>query len=66
MSAGDSRYVGDGVHELRLHFGPGYRVYYLHHGYAIIVLLCSGDKSSQTRDIQTAKRLTRQWRRDHG
>nr|WP_229212390.1 type II toxin-antitoxin system RelE/ParE family toxin [Duganella sp. HH105] len=54
------------MHELRLHFGPGYRVYYLHHGYAIIVLLCSGDKSSQTRDIQTAKRLTRQWRRDHG
>ncbi|MBV6321664.1 type II toxin-antitoxin system RelE/ParE family toxin [Duganella violaceipulchra] len=63
---GDTRPIGDGVNELRLHLGPGYRVYYLHHGYAIIVLLCGGDKSSQGRDIRAAKRLARQWRLDHG
>ncbi|MYN20353.1 type II toxin-antitoxin system RelE/ParE family toxin [Rugamonas sp. FT107W] len=63
---GDTRTIGEGVNELRLHFGPGYRVYYIHHGYAIIVLLCGGDKSSQGRDIRAAKRIARQWRLDHG
>ena len=62
---GDTATVGDGVMELRIHFGPGYRLYFIVHRTAIVVLLCGGDKSSQARDIATAKRLARQWRQDH-
>ncbi|CAG0911476.1 unnamed protein product, partial [Cyprideis torosa] len=51
--AGDSRSLGDGLHELRIHLGPGYRVYYLVDNQTIIVLLCGGDKSSQRRDIRS-------------
>ena len=46
-----------GVRELRLHYGPGYRVYFVSRGAEIVLLLCGGDKSSQARDIETAKRL---------
>jgi putative addiction module killer protein len=46
--------VGHGVSELRIRFGPGYRVYYLHRGSVLIVLLCGGDKSSQDVDIAKA------------
>lgn len=53
---GDVRAVGDGVWELRCHFGPGYRVYYSRVGEAVVVLLCGGNKSTQKRDIVTAKR----------
>ncbi|MES2759717.1 MAG: type II toxin-antitoxin system RelE/ParE family toxin [Pseudomonadota bacterium] len=63
---GDTASVGDGIRELRIHFGPGYRLYYLQHGLAIVVLLCGGDKSSQTRDINTAKALAREWRITNG
>lgn len=63
---GDTVSVGDGVQELRIHFGPGYRLYYCLHGLAIIVLLCGGDKSSQKRDIELAKRLALEWRQNHG
>ena len=52
---GDSKALGDGVHELRVDFGPGYRVYYGIDGETVVVLLCGGDKSSQTRDIARAK-----------
>ena len=53
----DSKSLGDGVHELRLKFGPGYRVYFTHHGVRIVLLLCGGDKGSQSRDIARAKQL---------
>ena len=51
----DCEPVGAGVFELRLHFDPGYRVYFGLHGAGIVLLLCGGDKSSQARDIELAK-----------
>ena len=52
---GDHKPVGDGVFELRLHFGAGYRIYFGEVDNTIILLLCGGDKSSQVRDIERAK-----------
>nr|WP_246688325.1 type II toxin-antitoxin system RelE/ParE family toxin [Methylobacterium sp. WL120] len=52
---GDVEPVGDGVDEMRIHHGPGYRLYYLHRGAALYLLLIGGDKASQSRDIQKAK-----------
>ena len=60
--AGDVEPVGDGISELRIHYGPGYRVYYQRRGATIIVLLCGGDKGSQAKDIKTAKHLAAEWR----
>ena len=54
---GDHAAVGDGVHELRIHTGPGSRVYYWRHGTVSYWLLCGGDKSTQRRDIRQAKTL---------
>ena len=54
---GDAKPVGDNVQELRLHFGPGYRVYFTRRGERIILLLCGGDKGNQQRDIARAKRM---------
>lgn len=51
--------VGDGISELKIDYGPGYRVYYKKSGNTIIVLLCGGDKSTQEKDIKEAKRLAK-------
>ena len=64
--AGDIKPVGDGVSEMRIHHDPAYRVYFIRRGLAVVVLLCGGDKDSQTGDIRRAKRLARQWRFDDG
>ena len=52
--------VGEGVSEMRIHHGPGYRLYFIRHGLKVIVLLCGGDKSTQDKDIKTAKQLARE------
>jgi putative addiction module killer protein len=57
---GDVRPVGEGVSELRVHYGPGYRVYFVQRGEVLIILLCGGDKSTQERDIAAAKRLAKE------
>lgn len=59
--AGDVEPVGEGISELRIHYGPGYRVYFQKRGSEIILLLCGGDKSTQGKDIKTAKRLAAEW-----
>lgn len=59
---GDVQPVGNGVSELRIHYGPGYRVYFLQRGPVMIVLLCGGDKSSQEKDITQAKALAAEWK----
>ena len=58
---GDVQPVGEGISELRIHFGPGYRVYFQKRGRTVIVLLCGGNKSTQAKDIKNAKRLAREW-----
>lgn len=60
---GDVKPVGNGVSELRLDVGPGYRVYYAQGSGVLILLLCGGDKSSQQKDIDK-HRLADEWRRD--
>jgi putative addiction module killer protein len=67
---GDVRPVGQGISELRIDHGPGYRIYFRRRGDAIVLLLCGGDKSTQAKDIKTAKRLAEElntnWSEENG
>ena len=60
---GDCEPVGDGVIELRVHIGAGYRVYCGRHGKSVVILLCGGDKRSQPADIKQARVLWAEWKR---
>jgi putative addiction module killer protein len=61
-NAGDVKPVGERVSELRIHHGPGYRVYFVQHGNLLILLLCGGDKSTPDKDIDVAKKLAKESR----
>lgn len=58
---GDVKSVGDGILEMRINYGPGYRVYYTRKGSVIILLLCGGDKSTQAKDIRRAVEIASKW-----
>jgi putative addiction module killer protein len=57
---GDAKPVGSGINELRIHHGPGYRIYFVRRGSELVILLCGGDKSGQSRDIARAKELAKE------
>jgi len=59
---GDIATVGEGISELRIHHGPGYRIYFHKRGNTVVILLNGGDKGTQARDIKTAKRLIDEWK----
>jgi putative addiction module killer protein len=59
---GDIAPVGNGISELRIHYGPGYRVYLQQRGTILVILLCGGNKSTQARDISLAKKLAQEWK----
>jgi putative addiction module killer protein len=56
---GDTRSVGSGVMEMRVDYGPGYRIYYVQRGAAVVILLCAGDKRTQQQDIKRAHAMAR-------
>jgi len=58
---GDVEPIGNGLSELRIDYGPGYRVYYLEQGMMLILILCAGTKQTQRKDIAKAKRLAKEW-----
>ncbi len=57
---GDCEPVGEGVSEMRIHYGPGYRVYFAQRGMEVVILLAGGDKATQSRDIKTALKLAQE------
>lgn len=61
---GDVKPVGEGVSEMRIDYGPGYRVYFVQRGAVLVLLLCGGDKKTQDRDIGIAKALARNWKEE--
>ena len=58
---GDAKSVGQGILEMRIDYGPGYCVYYVHRGPDIVILLCGGDKRTQRQDIKRAENLAERW-----
>jgi putative addiction module killer protein len=58
-NAGDVGPVGEGVSEMRIHYGPGYRMYFTQRGDTVVILLCGGDKRTQARDIKRAIEMAR-------
>jgi len=63
---GKTRSVGAGIVEMKIDFGPGYRVYYIQRGKLLILLLCGGDKSTQENDIKRARAMAIQWAETEG
>jgi putative addiction module killer protein len=61
-NAGDVEPVGSGVSELRVDYGPGYRVYFMQRGHVLAVLLCGGDKRTQDADIKRAIKISKDWK----
>ena len=57
--------LGGGLGEMRVHYGPGYRLYFIRRGATVVVLLCGGDKDSQRRDIARARQLAAEWRQSN-
>jgi putative addiction module killer protein len=57
---GNAKVVGNGVSELRIDYGPGYRVYFVQQGSTVVILLCGGDKSTQSKDIAKAKQMAKE------
>ena len=56
-NAGDVKSIGGGLHEMRIDYGPGYRVYFVYEGSAVVILLCGGDKDTQASDVKRARAL---------
>lgn len=59
---GDSKSIREGISEIRIDYGPGYRIYYLRHGPVLVVLLAGGDKSTQESDIKRAIDIAKEWK----
>ncbi|WP_085608425.1 MULTISPECIES: type II toxin-antitoxin system RelE/ParE family toxin [unclassified Pseudomonas] len=62
---GDVKAIGEGISEARIDYGPGYRVYFMQQGRQLVILLCGGDKSSQSRDIKQARLIAESWQEQY-